>query len=178
MSNCVLNLVRTEDRRQLFTEIFRVLKRPGRAVVSDIVADAEVPESLQRDPELWSGCVAGAFREDLFLKAFAEAGFHGMVIVQRQRDPWRTVAGITFRSVTVAAYKGEPGAAGEGTQAVIYRGPFKNVEDDAGHVFARGERQAVNAGTFQRLQREPYARQFEPVARGEEKSSPCCQDGA
>lgn len=46
VSNCVLNLVRAEDRRQLFAEIFRVLKRHGRAAISDIVSDEIVPEHL------------------------------------------------------------------------------------------------------------------------------------
>ncbi len=168
VSNCVLNLVRPEDRRQLFAEIFRVLRRGGRAVVSDIVADEDVPEHLQRDPELWSGCISGAHREDLLLKAFEGAGFHGMELVKRQREPWRTVEGIEFRSVTVRAYKGKQGPCLERKQALIYRGPFKKVEDDDGHVFFRGERMAVCDKTFHLLQREPYSGVFEPVEPLEE----------
>src|SRR5205809_819357 len=60
VSNCVLNLVEANAKRQLFDEIFRVLKIGGRAVISDIVSDEEVPEHLQSDPELWSGCISGA----------------------------------------------------------------------------------------------------------------------
>ncbi len=67
VSNCVLNLVRQEDKRRLFGEMFRVLKRGGRIAVSDIVSDEEVPASMQNDPKLWSGCIAGAFREDKFI---------------------------------------------------------------------------------------------------------------
>ncbi len=107
LSNCVLNLVRPEDRRQLFAEVFRVLRRGGRAAISDIVADRDVPEELRADPELWSGCVSGAFREDAFLQAFAEAGFQDVQLMSRSVQPWRVVAGIEFRSVTVLAYKGE-----------------------------------------------------------------------
>jgi arsenite methyltransferase len=106
VSNCVLNLVRQQDRRQLFAEIFRVLKVGGRAAISDIVADQVVPEHLQRDPELWSGCISGAFLEDEFLQVFADAGFHGMTVVKRQNDPWRVVEGIEFRSITVLGFKG------------------------------------------------------------------------
>ena len=163
LSNCVLNLVRQQDRRQLFREIFRVLRRGGRAAISDIVSDELVPESLQRDPTLWSGCIAGAFREDQFLKAFEKAGFHGIQIVKRQRDPWQTVAGIEFRSVTVVAYKGKQGPCYERNQAVVYRGPFKSVEDDDGHRFERGQRMAVCDKTFQLLQRDPYAEMFEAI---------------
>jgi SAM-dependent methyltransferase len=163
LSNCVLNLVRPIDRKHLFAEMFRVLKRHGRAVVSDIVADEDVPDHLQRDPQLWSGCISGAYREDNFLRAFEEAGFHGIEIVKRQQEPWRTVEGIEFRSVTVLAYKGKHGPCLERNQALIYRGPFKKVEDDDGHVFPRGERMAVCDKTFRLLQRQPYREMFEPV---------------
>jgi SAM-dependent methyltransferase len=163
VSSCVLNLVRPDDRRQLFAEVFRVLKRHGRAAISDIVADEDVPEHLQRDPELWSGCISGAFREDAFLRAFEEAGFHGIEIVRRQKEPWRTVAGIEFRPITVLAHKGKQGPCLERNQALIYKGPFRKVEDDDGHVFLRGERMAVCDKTFHLLQQEPYAGLFEPV---------------
>ncbi|MGH7200215.1 MAG: methyltransferase domain-containing protein, partial [Planctomycetaceae bacterium] len=163
VSNCVLNLVRGEDRGRLFGEIFRVLKRGGRAAISDIVADEDVPEDLQADAELWSGCLSGAYREDLFLRAFEEAGFHGIELVKRQAHPWRTVRGIEFRSVSVVAHKGKQGPCLERHQAVIYRGPFRTVEDDDGHTYFRGERMAVCDKTFQLLQREPYAGMFEPI---------------
>jgi arsenite methyltransferase len=109
ISNCVLNLVRPADKRALFAEIHRVLRRGGRAVISDIVCDEDVPEHLQRDPELWSGCISGAFREDRFLEAFEEAGFYGIEVIERQQQPWQTVEGIEFRSLTVVAYRGKEG---------------------------------------------------------------------
>lgn len=164
VSNCVLNLVRPQDRRQLFSEVFRVLRRGGRVAISDIVSDEDVPECLQSDPTLWSGCISGAFREDRFLKAFEEAGFHGVEIVKRQGEPWQTIQGIEFRSMTVVAYKGKQGPCLERNQAVVYRGPFKKVEDDDGHVYFRGERMAVCDKTFHLLQKEPYTGMFDPVA--------------
>src|SRR5262249_59144940 len=109
LSNCVLNLVRPEDKEQLFAEMFRVARRGGRVVISDIVSDEDVPEDLQNDPELWSGCISGAYREDAFLEAFDRAGFHGMEVIKRDECPWRTVRGIELRSVTVAAHKCKQG---------------------------------------------------------------------
>jgi ubiquinone/menaquinone biosynthesis C-methylase UbiE len=161
VSNCVLNLVRPEDRHQLFAEVFRVLRLGGRVAISDIVSDEDVPDDLQRDPELWSGCVSGAFRQDRFLKAFEDAGFYGIQIAERPAEPWRTIEGIEFRSLTVVAYKGKQGPCLDRKQAVVYRGPFKQVEDDDNHVYYRGERMAVCDKTFRLLQREPYAGQFE-----------------
>src|SRR5439155_21211778 len=105
VSNCVLNLVEPKSKRQLFGEIFRVLKKGGRAVISDIVSDEEVPEEMQNDPELWSGCISGAFTEEGFLAAFENAGFYGIRIIKRDAQPWRTVQGMEFRSVTIQAFK-------------------------------------------------------------------------
>lgn len=163
LSNCVLNLVRVQDRKQLFAEIFRVLKRGGRAAISDIVCDEEVPQHLQDDPKLWSGCISGAFREDEFLQAFEEAGFHGIEIVKREEEPWQTVEGIEFRSMTIVAYKGKQGPCLDRNQALVYKGPFKKVEDDDGHLYYRGERMAVCDKTFKLLQQAPYADLFIPV---------------
>ncbi len=163
VSNCVLNLVRPEDRHQLFADVFRVLRLGGRVAISDIVSDEDVPDHLQEDPQLWSGCISGAFREDQFLEAFEQAGFYGIQIAARQAEPWRTVEGIEFRSLTVTAHKGKQGPCLERRHAVIYRGPFKQVEDDDNHVYYRGQRMAVCDKTFHLLQKEPYSHQFEYI---------------
>ncbi len=105
VSNCVLNLVHPDDRRSLFDELGRVLKTGGRAVISDIVASADVPKHLQQDLSLWSGCVSGAFREDRFCEAFSAAGLVQVEMLHRQDEPWTVVEGIEFRSVTVRAFR-------------------------------------------------------------------------
>lgn len=179
VSNCVLNLVETRHKRQLFEEIFRVLKKGGRAVISDIVSDEEIPEDLQRDPDLWSGCISGAYTEEGFLHAFEEAGFHGIEILKRDDAPWQTVEGIEFRSVTIQAWKGKQGPCFERNQAVIYKGPFRKVLDDDGHALERGKRYAVCDKTFQIYQKPPYREHFafvEPLTEippGEAKPFDC-----
>jgi ubiquinone/menaquinone biosynthesis C-methylase UbiE len=163
VSNCVLNLVEPQDKPRLFAEICRVLKKGGRAVISDIVSDEDVPEAMQQDPTLWSGCISGALREDLFMKAFEDAGFYGVRLLKRDAQPWQTVQGIEFRSLTVEAFKGKQGECRELNQAVIYRGPFREVLDDDGHRLRRGERVAVCDKTFQLYRKSPYADFFEFV---------------
>src|SRR5947208_9573376 len=163
VSNCVLNLVEPKSKRELFDEIFRVLKKGGHAVISDIVSDEKVPEKMQSDPELWSGCISGAFTEDGFLAAFEKAGFYGIQILKRDADPWRTVQGIEFRSVTIEAFKGKQGECFERNQAVIYRGPFKEVLDDDNHRIERGKRYAVCDKTYHLYKRAPYREFFELV---------------
>jgi arsenite methyltransferase len=179
VSNCVLNLVEPKSKRQLFDEIFRVLRKGGRAVISDIVSDEDVPEEMQSDPELWSGCVSGALTEEGFVAAFEAAGFYGIQILKRDVDPWRTVQGIEFRSVTVEAFKGKQGDCFERNQAVIYRGPFKEVLDDDNHRMERGKRYAVCDKTYNLYKKAPYREFFEfvdplvEVAPGEAKPFDC-----
>ncbi len=160
VSNCVLNLVHPEDRKTMFREIYRVLKTGGRIAISDIVADEDVPESMHRDGQLWSGCISGAWREDRFLQEFREAGFQGIQIARLEAKPWQVVQGIEFRSMTVVAFRTATGVCLEKNQAVIYRGPFQAIVDDDGHRYLRGERTAVCHRTFETLMREPYQGQF------------------
>ncbi|MEM7306717.1 MAG: methyltransferase domain-containing protein [Planctomycetota bacterium] len=163
LSNCVLNLVDNREKEQLFREIHRVLRRGGRCAISDIVSDEDVPVEMQNNEELWSGCISGAMREDRFLQAFADAGLYGIEIAAYQTEPWAVVQGIEFRSMTVVARKGKEGPCWEHNEAVIYNGPFKQVVDDDGHVFRRGERAAVCRKTFGILTSAPYAGSFTPV---------------
>ena len=160
VSNCVLNLVENQLKKQLFGEIFRVLKKGGRAVISDIVSDEEIPEHLQSDPTLWSGCISGAYTEEGFLKAFEEAGFYGIEILKRDTEPWQTVEGIEFRSVTVQAWKGKQEPCFERNQAVIYNGPFLKVLDDDGHAMERGKCYAVCDKTYNLYKKAPYSDHF------------------
>jgi arsenite methyltransferase len=160
VSNCVLNLVEPGSKQRLFEEIFRVLKEGGRAVISDIVSGQPVPPHMQSDPELWSGCISGAFTEEGFLNAFSEAGFYGIQIVSREEKPWRTVEKIEFRPVTIQAFKGKQGPGCERNQAVVYLGPFREVLDDDNHRFERGKRYAVCDKTYHLLKKEPYGNAF------------------
>lgn len=165
VSNCVLNLVAPELKIQLFTEIFRVLKRGGRAVISDIVCDEPPTQRILDDHDLWSGCIAGAFVEDDFPRMFERAGFHGIEILKREDRPWQTIDGVEFRSATVRAYKGKQGLCLDRNQAVVYLGPWKQTQDDDGHTYFRGQRMAVCDKTFKILTdpNGPYAGQFAPI---------------
>lgn len=179
VSNCVLNLVDPKDRASMLAEIFRVLKKGGKAAISDIVCDEPVPREMREDPVLWSGCISGAWEEAAFLKAFEDAGFHGVEIAAYQEEPWQTVNGIEFRSMTVVAYKGKQGACWDHKQAVVYKGPFKSVLDDDGHSYPRGARVAVCKKTFDLLANGPYANSFlfieprEPVSAEDAEPFAC-----
>lgn len=173
ISNCVLNLVRDEDKPELVRGIWRVLKPGGRIAISDIVSDEPVPERIKRDPKLWSGCIAGVYQEEDFLNAFADAGFLGVRYDKWEEAPWRVIDGIEFRSVTLTAVKPTGEACLDYGHAVIYRGPYREVRDDEGHVYPRGARMAVCERTFRLLTEGPYGSDFigiAPTLRGEPRS--------
>ena len=176
ISNCVLNLVADNEKQQMVREIFRVLKPGGRIAISDIVSDRSVPQSMKQDPDLWSGCISGAFEESEFANSFAAAGFSGVCYDKWDPQPWRVIAGITFRSVTLTAVKPASHAEHAGTKTVMYRGPFAAVIDDSGRRFDRGSHEAVSPGIHQQLLNTAYGNAFIDLsnAAAAETATSCC----
>ena len=105
ISNCVLNLVAEAQRERMIAGIYAALKPGGRVAISDIVSIGAVPQHLKDDPELWSGCISGAFERDALPAAFTSAGFEAVVYDSFEAQPWRTVEGIDFHSATICARK-------------------------------------------------------------------------
>ncbi|MGK0441231.1 MAG: ubiquinone/menaquinone biosynthesis C-methylase UbiE [Pseudohongiellaceae bacterium] len=173
ISNCVLNLVDKQYRQQMINEIFRVLKPGGRVAIADIVSDEYVPDSLQGDAELWSGCISGAFQEREFLQAFIDAGFVAVGYDKWDEKPWQVVEGIEFRSVTLVAVKPSNEQLFDAGQAVLYKGPYSEVLDDLGNRYPRGERIAVSKRTFHLILGGPYADDFVMMSPVEENNLGC-----
>ncbi|MBP8959436.1 MAG: arsenite methyltransferase [Bacteroidales bacterium] len=78
VSNCVLNLV--PDKNKAFSEIIRVLKSGGHFCVSDVVIKGSLPEKLQKDAEMYAGCVAGAIDINEYLSIIEKQGFKNITI--------------------------------------------------------------------------------------------------
>ena len=171
ISNCVLNLVDDNQKQQLVKEIYRVVRPGGRVAISDIVSDEAIPEHLKSDPNLWSGCISGAFQEQEMIAMFREAGFQSISFDKWSAEPWQVVEDIEFRSLTLTAVKPEGQECLDRGHAVIYRGPFEFVRDDEGHEFPRGERMAVCERTFRFLTQGPYRENFIGIEPAEEQKA-------
>jgi arsenite methyltransferase len=83
VSNCVLNLV--PNKRQAFTETFRILKKGGHFSVSDIVLVGELPSGLHKSAEMYAGCVSGAIQKDEYLSIINEVGFKDIKLQKEKR---------------------------------------------------------------------------------------------
>ncbi len=98
VSDCVINL--SPDKARVIREAFRVLKPGGRIVVSDVVADRELPAAVREDPKAWAACVAGAVREADYLEFLRQAGFEDVRTLET-----RAPVAIGLHSAVVTARK-------------------------------------------------------------------------
>jgi len=83
VSNCVMNLV--PDKTKAFTETFRVLKPGGHFSISDIVLVGNLPEGLQKNAEMYAGCISGAIQKSEYLAIIEKAGFVNLNIQKEKR---------------------------------------------------------------------------------------------
>ena len=95
ISNCVINLA--PDKAPVFAEVFRVLRPGGRMVVSDLVTDGPLPDSMKDDPEAWASCVGGALPKSDYLDLIRAAGLVDAKVLKQ--DDSSPVFSITVRAV-------------------------------------------------------------------------------
>ncbi|MBS1778598.1 MAG: arsenite methyltransferase [Bacteroidetes bacterium] len=83
VSNCVLNLV--PNKKNVISEIFRVLKSGGHFSISDIVLDGILPANLQQAAEMYAGCVSGAIQKNEYMGFIKDAGFESITIQKEKK---------------------------------------------------------------------------------------------
>jgi predicted peroxiredoxin len=72
ISNGVINLA--PDKASVFREAARLLKPGGRLAIADIVTDAQLPETVTCNADLWAACIGGAMQRDDYRTAIEAAG--------------------------------------------------------------------------------------------------------
>jgi len=100
MSNCVINLV--PNKGKAYREIYRILKRGGRFVISDLVTEEELDESIRNNPEKLVACVGGALTEKEYIGAIKKSGFKNVKILKKSP---MVVSGIKVLSETIKGEK-------------------------------------------------------------------------
>lgn len=150
----VLNRVAPSHSKSLLAEAWRVLAPGGRVLIRLLLADEPVPVEA---PTLPDGTVLHAAPGEAEIATLLQAsGYYGMRYTWRGDLPVKVVQGVELRSFVVEAYKQPETTHIDRGHAVIYRGPWKEVHDDAGHSYLRGERMAVSEATYQQLLQAPY----------------------
>jgi ubiquinone/menaquinone biosynthesis C-methylase UbiE len=78
ISNCTIN--HATDKQKVWNEVYRILKKGGRFVVSDIYSIHQVPEEYRNDPQAIAECWAGAVTRSEYLTQLKNAGFNSINI--------------------------------------------------------------------------------------------------
>lgn len=80
ISNCTIN--HAGNKQAVWNEIFRILKKGGRFVVSDIYATSPIPKEFSQDPVAVAECWAGAITKDEYIDILVKAGFSSLKIIE------------------------------------------------------------------------------------------------
>jgi ubiquinone/menaquinone biosynthesis C-methylase UbiE len=101
ISNCTIN--HSADKQSVWNEIFRILKKGGRFIVSDIYSTAPVPEEYRNDPVAIAECWAGSVTREEYLLHIRNAGFENTRILE-ESAPYEK-GKILVSSWTISGYK-------------------------------------------------------------------------
>ncbi|MCG8571826.1 MAG: methyltransferase domain-containing protein [Spirochaetes bacterium] len=101
ISNCTIN--HATDKQLVWNEIYRILKKGGRFVVSDIYASETVPKEYANDPQAIAECWAGSVTKDIYLEQLKNAGFKEITILE-ESDPYEK-GKIKVSSFTILGQK-------------------------------------------------------------------------
>lgn len=80
ISNCTIN--HASDKQAVWNEVFRILKKGGRFVISDIYASDPIPEEYKNDPVAIAECWAGSVTRNEYLQHLKNAGFNSIRIIE------------------------------------------------------------------------------------------------
>lgn len=105
ISNCVINLC--PDKKKAFNEIYRVLRKGGRLMISDIVTNEELPQKIKSSFDAWAGCIAGALERINYLSIIRDVGFSKIQVVKE--TPYSVDVSEDLKgkilSINIEAYK-------------------------------------------------------------------------
>ncbi|MFA6129038.1 MAG: methyltransferase domain-containing protein [Bacteroidales bacterium] len=85
ISNCTLN--HASDKQVVWNEIYRILKKGGRFIISDIYATVAIPDEYRNDPVAIAECWAGAVTRADYMQHLALAGFTSVEVIE-ESDPY------------------------------------------------------------------------------------------
>ncbi len=146
------------DRQRLIADAFRVVKPGGKVVVHGLASDKPFPNGTPTLPGM-AAMVSRIPMHNEVTTTLHDAGFIGLQFVKFTDKAWFEHDGVEMREIKAVGWKPlAPTAAN--ILEVIYRGPFRQIRDDEGTVYPRGQRVAVAGATWTMLRQGPQAGQF------------------
>lgn len=144
----------------LLAECRRTLKPGGTIATHLLVADRDVAGKLPKLPGPASNVEVTPVATSI-LRAFEEAGFVGMQAKRYSHAPVFQFGGAEMRELLLQGQKKPDRSLDDGRlQAVIYKGPYKQVVDDEGEVYRRGEPKSVSLRQVEMLKQAQLTDQF------------------
>ena len=173
ISNCVINL--SPAKKNVFQEIYRVLKPGGELYFSDIFADRRIPDHLADDPILRGECLGGAMYIEDFRRMMEECGFADFRYTEIRNlefdnEEIEQILGFAeFSSRTVRAFKLDDleDICEDYGQVAYYNGSIANhphyFDLDDHHRFFTGKPMLVCGNTASMLSNSRYKQAFKVV---------------
>jgi catechol 2,3-dioxygenase-like lactoylglutathione lyase family enzyme len=145
-------------REAMFAEILRVLAPDGRVVLHQLTGDRPFSNGVPALPG--PAAVVQEVPVDRELLSWVEdGGFEQIRLVKFGGTPWMEINGVALREMIVEARKPADEDAADDV-VVVYKGPFRDLVDDGGHVFRRGDQVRISAATWDVLRSGPFEESF------------------
>jgi hypothetical protein len=139
------------------SECLRVLAPGGRIVLHHLTSDARLPPGSLPLPG--PAAVVEEVPIDTELLAWVEsAGFADIRLLKFGGTPSFTLKNVQLRETIVQAIKLQQSE--DEHVLVMYKGPFRELVDDGGRVFRRGERAWISATRWEQICSGPLEESF------------------
>lgn len=101
ISNCTIN--HASDKQAVWNEVYRILKKGGRFVVSDIYSTLPLEDKYKNDPVAVSECWGGSVTREEYFAQLKNAGFENVTVLEESKPYAKGAAEVV--SMTISGVK-------------------------------------------------------------------------
>jgi SAM-dependent methyltransferase len=83
LGNGIMNMV--PEKKQAFSEIYRILKHHGNLSLSEIMVKGDMPKGLKIDAEMYVGCMAGSMNLEEYIQVLSDCGFEEITVKEEKK---------------------------------------------------------------------------------------------
>ena len=138
------------DMSRALAETRRILKPGGKVTIHNLSGASRLEQLSQPLPGPASVVTYVPTAVELHA-ALLDAGFVELYFEKLGDQPCFHAEGIELRETRLVGFKPSDTASPQPESQALYKGPFRQLEDDAGRVYRRGEWTHIDAATRERL---------------------------